>query len=59
MKRLILVKVTDRYGKQIKALYYNSRRDAEITAAYLKDYYFDDVTIQVIDLTNYTTGGQK
>ena len=54
MKKSILVKAVDRYGRQIKAVTCNSSKEAEKLEEYYKRHFFDDVQVLVIDQTKYS-----
>ena len=54
MKKSILVKAVDRYGRQVKAVTCNSSKEAQKLAEYYKKHFFDDVKILIIDQTNYS-----
>ena len=53
MKKRIEIKVINRYGKTIKTVIYNGTGAAAAAAERLKNIYFDDTQILIIDKTKY------
>lgn len=53
MKKRIEINIINRYGKTVKTLVYNGAGAAKNAAERLKDNYFDDIQIIVIDKTKY------